>query len=648
MILIKKYLLLIPLFFFLTYQVAGQEPKLSTADKNAVRIFYQAYDSYQNHQFSRALKEIEKAIERDSGFVEAYVLQGDLYADNQQTEQAIQSYYQAIKHSNPVNPRLYYVIGQLQLSIGFYPDAKENFQKYLEYPNLPEPNYSKAKKWYNSCVFGEKQKLNPVPFSPENLGDSINSENDEYINGITSDGQELYFTRWVPKSTVANPEYHDYNEEFYMSLNKDSIWHLARNLGKPINTDGNEGALSISPDGNLLFFAACNREDGYGSCDLYKSNRTADGWSPPENLGEIVNSPQWDSQPTFSSDGKTLYFASKRPGGKGSSDIWKTELKQDGNWSEPVNLGDSVNSVSEEMAPFIHPDNQTLYFSSKGHQGMGGFDLFLSRRSLNGWHKPLNLGYPINTFSDEITLVVNTKGNLAFISTDKLGGKGKQDVYQFRMYQEIRPMMTTYFKGIVYDERTKKRLEADFELIDLKDQKVIAHSKSNRYTGDFLLVLPTDRNYALNVSHPGYLFYSDNFFLSGVSSVEKPFVKDIPMKQIQVGEAVILKNIFFDTDKYTLKEESIIELEKLYLLLLQNPSLKIEISGHTDNIGSEQHNLELSNNRSKAVYEYLVNKQIATSRLTFKGYGFQKPIDSNQTEAGRSNNRRTEFRVVGN
>ena len=349
----------------------------------------------------------------------------------------------------------------------------------------------------------------------------------------------------------------EFEEDFFYCDRLDTGWHKAVNLGPPINTHGNEGALCISPDGKMIFFAACNRPDSYGSCDIYWSRKEGNHWTVPENLGPVVNSPAWDSQPSFSSDGKTLYFASKRQGGKGSSDIWKTELQPDGQWTEPVNLGDSINTKAEEMAPFIHPDNQTLYFSSRGHPGMGGLDLFYSRKDANGnWTRPVNLGYPINTSADEITLVVNANGDVAYISSDKLGGKGRQDIYSFKLYENARPHKTTYFKGIVYNKETGQRLEARFELTDLETGRTVVQSSSDAITGEFLLSFPVDKNYALNVSKEGYLFYSDNFLLEGDNTQAKPFVKNIPLQEIKVGETVILKNIFFDTDKYDLKEES--------------------------------------------------------------------------------------------
>ncbi len=627
----------------------GQGEHLSTTNKKAEKWFYMAVDSYQGKYFDKAIVEVKKALEQDPAFTEAYILQGDIYAGDQQYEKAVDSYQSAIKTNKPFSPNLYYILANMQLNMGRYSDSRSNFLRFLEFEGLPDAMRQQSEKRIKSCEFAMQCVANPVPFSPVNLGDSINTRYDEYINAITPDEERLYFTRKNPRNAQTIDQSQDYEEDFYIAHKADSAWTEAVNLGPPINSHGNEGALNISPDGKYLFFAACNREDGFGSCDIYWAKRIGNGWSEPVNLGPVVNSPQWDSQPSFSSDGKTLYFASKRPGGKGSSDIWKTELQPGDQWSNPVNLGDSINTKAEEMAPFIHPDDQTLYFSSKGHPGLGGYDLFYSRKDMKGeWHRPVNLGYPINTNADEITLVVNAKGNLAYISSDVQGGKGRQDIYQFPLYKEARPMLTTYFKGIVYDVETREKLEARFELIDLATSKTCAEASSDKVTGGFLLVLPTEKNYALNVSRDGYLFYSDNFFLTGTNSQGKPFLKNIPLKPIKIGEAVILKNIFFDTDKYILKDESLAELQKLLGFLRKNPKLKIVINGHTDNVGSAEHNLELSGNRAKAVYEFLVQHDVAVSRLSYAGFGFSQPIDVNTTEQGRANNRRTEFKVVGN
>ena len=635
-------------FYFCSISaVYTQNTPLSTKSKRAAAMFTEAINYYDQKDYQKAMRMLDKATQEDSGFVESYILKGDILSDQQYIREAIVQYKKAIAVGPDFSPSVYYITANLELLIGLYPEALKDYEKFLSYSDQPKEKQDKANKGIKSCDFGINSMAHPVPFKPVNLGDSINSPYDDYMNAVTADEQELFLTRKLPRTHPADKEATEFNEDFYEAKKVDSVWGKAYNLGPPINTEENEGALCISPDGKYIFFAACNRPDGYGSCDLYWSRRTGDLWSTPENMGPVVNSSSWDSQPSFSSDGKTLYFASNREGGKGRSDIWKTELQSDGSWSIPVNLGDSINTKFEDMAPFIHPDNRTLYFASRGHQGMGGFDLFVARMDEKGnWSSPVDLAYPINTYADEVNLVVNAKGDVAYISSDKLGGKGKMDIYSFKLYKEAQPIMVTYFKGIVFDKDSKKRLEAKFDLTDLASGKVVSSSSSDPLTGEFLLSLPTEKNYGLNVSKESYLFYSDHFELKGENSKAKPFIYNVPLEPIRVGQTVILKNIFFDTDKYDLKEESISELTRLIQLLRKNPQLHIEISGHTDNHGSSDHNIVLSRNRAQAVYNYLIANGIAKERLSYAGYGMTRPIDTNDTEQGRANNRRTEFSVV--
>jgi outer membrane protein OmpA-like peptidoglycan-associated protein len=646
----KIFLLLTSVFlvqFSLLCPVSAQTGALSTRSKKAEKFFYAAVSLSKAGAYDKALAELEKAIGEDPAFIEAYIMKGDLYSDLRSYEDAIGSYNQAIGINPEYSPHLYYILANVELSNGKYQDARTHYEKYLSY-EIPPDRRGKAVSSLRACEFGIHAMENPVPFNPVNLGDSINTPLDEYVNAITADDSRIYFTRKVERNAPAPNALTALEEDFYVSLRCDTGWHLARDLGPPINTEGNEGALFISADGQTLFFAACDRPDGYGSCDIYWSKKMGDRWSEPVNLGPVVNSGAWDSQPSFSSDGKTLYFASKRPGGKGSSDIWKTELQPDGVWSRPVNLGDSINTALEEMSPFIHPDDRTLYFSSRGHPGLGGLDLFISRKNIEGiWMKPVNLGYPINSFRDEISLVVDASGERAYISSDKPGGKGRQDIYVFRLYPEAQPVKVTYFKGIVFDRDTKKRLQARFELTDLGSGKVVVRSESDPVTGAFLLALPTECSYALNVSKDGYLFYSDHFELRGETSQAKPVLRDVPLQPVKVGQSVVLRNIFFDTDKAVLKPESLAELRRLTELLKANPSVRIEISGHTDNVGTPEYNVILSKNRARAVYDYLVQNGIAGERLTYAGYGLTRPVDTNETEEGRANNRRTEFKVTG-
>jgi len=295
---------------------------------------------------------------------------------------------------------------------------------------------------------------------------------------------------------------------------------------------------------------------------------------------------------------------------------------------------------------FIHPDNQTLYFTSDGHVGMGGFDLYMSRRNDDGtWGKPVNLGYPINTEKDEMSLFVDARGRLAYINSDREGGYGSEDIYRFPIPKSIAPYPTTFMKGLVYDKETKDYLGASFELIDVETGNVVVESQSNLEDGQFIVCLPLGKNYALHVSKDGYLFYSEKFELS-TGSFDKPFAMDVPLTPLKEGIDVVLNNVFFDLNKFDVLANSKAELDKLVEFLTNNKQLVIELSGHTDNQGSEDHNQVLSLNRAKSVKDYLVSRGIMETRVQTKGYGSTKPVASNDTAEGRSKNRRTVFTIV--
>ncbi len=644
----KKFLIS-ALFLVFCLQFSFAQITYSTKDQKAIKLFDKAMDYFQARDLMNCESNLLKAINQDDQFIEAHMLLANIYDEQKLTEKAIHFYNNVIEIDPEFFDGIYYNIGSDEFSIGKYEDAKKHLEKYLSYTGQDPKVLKRSKFLLKCCNFAIGALQHPVPFKPVNLGDSINTANNEYSPSLTVDEQTLVITVLRPRDeyTIHSS---DKEEDFYMSVKRnDSVWGRVRRLGAPLNSHGNEGAQSISPDGKTLFFTICNRSDGVGSCDLYISQRQGNGWSTPVNMGIKVNSGAWDSQPSISPDGKTLYFASARDGGKGNMDIWKTTRSESGVWSSPVNLGDSINTGLSEMSPFIHSDGKTLYFTSTGHPGMGGMDIFYSKLGEDGqWSTPKNLGYPINTYSDEGYLIVNARGNKAYFSSDKFGGNGGMDIYSFDLYEEARPTAVTYMKGTVYDAKTKKRLEAKFELIDLTNSQVAVQSFSDQQTGEFMVSLPTDRNYALNVSRGGYLFYSENFELKGDHSKVKPFLKDIYLQPIETGGVVVLKNIFFDFDKSDLKPESQVELNRLNDLLNQNKTMKIEIGGHTDNKGTAEYNQKLSENRARSVYEYLVNKGIDKTRLSYKGYGLTKPMATNDTEEGRAINRRTEFKVISN
>lgn len=395
-----------------------------------------------------------------------------------------------------------------------------------------------------------------------------------------------------------------------------------------------------------MFFTGCNRPDGLGRCDIYLSRREGKGWSKPFNLGNPVNSGSWESQPSLSADGKTLYFVSNRPGGLGSYDIWKAELKEGGGWTSPVNLGPAINTVYDEHSPFIHPDGETLYFASNGWPGLGNKDIFISRKNKTGWQKPENLGYPINTFGEESGLFVNSNGKTAFFSAEKPEGFGGMDIYSFNLPEKLRPSLVTYVKGMVFDKKTNEPLDAQIKIENIQTDELVYDDFSDSENGEFLATMPTGKRFALTIEKEGYLFYSANFSLDKPALADKPFSIRVPLEKLETGAMVVLNNVFFDTNKFNLLSESKIELQHLINFLNKNKTVHIRIEGHTDNVGDKKANQLLSENRAKAVYNYLISNKINPERLLFKGYGDNKPIADNATANGRQNNRRTEFTIV--
>ncbi|NJO25736.1 MAG: flagellar motor protein MotB, partial [Bacteroidia bacterium] len=524
--------------------------------KKVQQLYTTGIEQAQDGNYKAAISSLEQVVYLDSNHVDAYLSLGGVYGQLKSYDLAVE-YYEKAFARDTVNTKLYRLPYSINLAgKGEFQKALDAVTEYLLNPRLGEAS-RKAGDYRLRCYqfavdYAAKNQLKDYTFTPRNLGPNINSKDPEYFPSLTIDGKEFVFTRRV----------NNYNEDFYSSFWENSEWNVSAPLPGDVNTLQNEGAQIISLDGQWLVFTACNRPEGWGSCDIYISFLTPSGWSRPENPGNKVNSDQWDSQPCLSPDKRDLYFASRRFGGYGGSDIYVSHLLPSGAWSEPENLGPGINTPGDESSPFIHADNQTLYFTSNGLPGYGDDDLYYVRKGPKGvWSDPMNLGYPINTIDREGTLFIEASGQTAYYASDKNDSKGGLDIYSFELRDDIRPYKTLWVKGQVFDNKTTKGLPSSVELIDLASKRIISKVQTDEQ-GNYLITLPVGKDYVFNVTRKGYLFYSDNFLLRQHAS-DSVYEKNIPLQPIELNASIVLNNIFFDVNKFELKPESQIELDKI-------------------------------------------------------------------------------------
>ncbi len=627
-----RVLLLICCCLVLGLEMNAQVITYDNAKKKAQKSFDDAQMAVREYRMLDAIDLLKDAVRQEPGFTDAYGQMVITYVELKKYKEAIINFETLKSLDSPsIRPALL-AYSKALAGEGRFADA---LNAVTIYSQTGKTRSEKAEALIRTYTFAAKAAAKPVPFKPKNLGDSINSKDPEYFPSLTIDGRMLVFTRRVNSK----------NEDFYVSEKDDSLgWMPAYSIGAPVNSANNEGAQNVSLDGNMLVYTGCDFPGGRGSCDIYFTIRTEEGlWVDPMNLGSPINTRAWESQPSLSADKQTLYFA--RETQDAGSDIFMSKMQPNGKWGYPERLDSNINTTGREATPFIHPDNQTLYFSSNGHQGFGDMDIFVSRRQADGsWGPAVNLGYPINTADEDASLIVAADGKTAYFASDRSDSRGQLDLYSFELYPEVRPLKTLYVSGFVYDAKTQKRLVANIETYDLATGQVAATIRTDK-VGNFMAPLPTGKDYAFSVNRKGYLFYSDNFSLKNVSP-DSSFYREIALQPLDTSAVLVLHNIFFDTRQFTLKTGSELELNRLVALLRENPTVTIEISGHTDNIGNTKDNVLLSERRAQAVVKYLVDKGIPAERLQAKGYGETKPVADNMTAAGRAENRRTELKIL--
>jgi outer membrane protein OmpA-like peptidoglycan-associated protein/tetratricopeptide (TPR) repeat protein len=626
-------------FLFSTQYSYSQWYNPEKLPKKTRAVLNEALGEINNYNYEKAALILEKGVQKDPRFLDGYLIRAGIYSQQKKYKPAVEFYEKAV-FQDTVYARGYMLVYSIALAgNGQFEKAAEAVTRYLQQPNLSNKTRLAALKQKATYQFAiddiQKRQHSNYMYSPKNMGNNINSRFSEYFPVMTVDRSMLIYTR---KGETRN-------EDFFSSIYNGSEWASAAPLAGNLNTANNEGAQTISQDGKTLLFTGCDMEDGYGSCDIFISYLNENKWSKPINLGASVNTENWESQPSLSPDQQTLYFTSSIPKGYGGSDLYYSQILPNGTWSAPVNMGPDFNTPGDESSPFIHADNETFYFASNGLPGYGGTDLFICRKQADGkWGKPENLGYPINTIDDEGTLFVSADGKTGFFASDGMDSRGGLDLFTFELPEYAQPQKTLWIKGKVFDKKTLNGVPSMVELKDLERNETTCKIQTKE-DGTYLIPMPVGKTYAFNVNRKGYLFFSENFSMKD-KFIDSGYVVDIALTPIELNASITLKNIFFETGKSTLQTVSFYELNKLTQLLIDNPTLKIEIIGHTDNVGKENDNMTLSIQRASAVVNYLVMKGIDRKRLNQKGMGSTQPVAENDHEEGRAQNRRTEVKVL--
>jgi outer membrane protein OmpA-like peptidoglycan-associated protein/tetratricopeptide (TPR) repeat protein len=624
---LKLYIITCAFFCCSSLSVIAQE-----SEGKAKPLYDHAIEAIENKNFEQAAILLQQSLQQDSTYIYSYLTLFQVYLDLKQMQSAIDIFEKGMnKDSGAFFP---YTVK--------YANAYASIGKYQKAYQILNPLRNNAPSYLKQKVADFLKIFDYAIAHPEdaeikvsNAGDSINSSAAEYFPTVTVQDSLLLFMR---RNDLTR-------EDFYFSTITPNGFSKAAPLSDTLNFANKKGSPSLSADLQTLYYAADYAERGYGRYDIYKVTRTKTGWSMPKNLGQNINSDFWESAPSISPDGQSLYFCSNIPGGYGGIDIYVAHKNEKGGWDEAENLGPIINTAGDEQTPFIHADNRTLYFASNGLPGYGGSDLFMSRKKMDGtWTKPINLGYPINTIDNEGSIAVASDGIQGYIASDRVDSRGGLDIYKVTLSKNTRANKTNYLKGIIAEAGSHKKLSGIVRLVDPTD--------SNNYmevnvdtTGSFVLALPVFDSLGIQVNSPNHEYAS---LLISEDSLSKIAGSSIVfnLNPIQKQFSSNFKNVFFETNAAQLKNNSNVELNALFNYLQSTPNASISIEGHTDNTGNPASNLLLSTKRADAIAQYLIQKGILATRITTKGFGATKPIADNATPAGRAQNRRTSFTIT--
>ena len=644
---------LIVILSTLASQAQSESPCIPETSKRVMKVFDKAVRAYRNNQNTLCIQLCNESLDMDPDFVDAYFLLGLIYVDkkNLKANAAKENFAQVVKLCPSYDIYTWFYLSQLSYGAREYDSAYHYIQKFLEDVDQikTDEDYDEAVKILDYSKFYIDIFAHPVPFDPKPV-EGISTSMDEYLPIISPDDEMALFTRKIkvpPRRDDLTPQVR-YKEKFIFSLRNQGKFEEGEMMPQPFNRNDNEGGATLTIDNKELFYTLCQFAKGkrYYNCDICTSTYQNGNWSEISKLGGGVNLPNsWESQPSVTSDGNRLFFVSDRAGGLGGYDIYTAQRDSSGQWGQVENLGAPVNTAGNEKSPFIHTDSQTLYFSSDGHMGIGGYDIFYSKLNKNKhWGKPVNIGYPINSYDDDVGFFVSTSGRYGYFASNKFEGKGGWDLYYFDLYEQARPEKVLFIKGQLIVDTNSSFLNTRIELKNTANNS-ITQVPVDTLTGKYVAAVLFRNDYIMTVKKKGYV--NETKYLDHIkprNSLPLNIISNL--QPIEVGTSYRLNDIYFDFNSIELPPESKAVLAEFYTFLIDNPSLKISIEGHTDNIGSESDNLILSTKRAKAVYDYLIEKGIPTKRLRYKGWGESKAVASNSTEEGRAKNRRTEFVIL--
>ncbi|MDD4214771.1 MAG: OmpA family protein [Bacteroidales bacterium] len=651
-----SYKLLLAFFLIAPCIIHAQENDscIELTNKKIKKIYDEAFDNLRHMRFNDAIVQFKKVIELEPLCGQCYFFLG--YINFKRLDYNLKAALTYFEKSVELCPEfdiyVYYYLGDIYYGAENWPEAEKALAKFVKDPEQIESDadFNRATLMHKYASFYNKAYNSPVPFNPRYIK-GVSSATDEYIPSMSPDEYFMFYARVLelpPSKNDLIPK-PVYKEKFFYSEKINNEYDNGKEMPYPFNENDNEGGATVTIDNNELYYTVCKDKGSYLNCDIYYSRKGEEGyWSDIEALENVNNPDTWESMPCISSDGKMLFIISDRPGGIVGYDIYYSKKDNNDRWGIPINLGKPVNTKGNEKTPFLHTDNQTLYYSTDSDElpGLGGFDIFFSRINADGsWGKPVNIGYPINSDSDDAGFFVSLDGKTGYFSSNKLKGVGGWDVYSFDLYADARPEEMKIIKGDVKEETTEKPVNARIEIKNVETKK-ITEIPVDSSTGNYIFAISKKNDYIMTVKKENYAYESK--LIPAEDTVKSEPVSEVhfEIKPIEVGKSYKLNDIYFESNSYELNHDSEAILDGFLEFLNENPKIKAAIHGHTDNIGNDDDNTILSDNRSKSVYNYLINSGMSPERLSYKGFGENKPVANNDTEAGRAKNRRTEFVIL--